>query len=109
MGFGSYTFNTAQGGGVSVSLARHTGTAGIVYLKPFEAPGEISLGLMIMSPNQEIFDGDARTQYGVETYWKILLTPHVWVTPGIQLVFHPARTQELDFSAIPHVKFRMAF
>jgi len=50
---------------------------------------------------------DAQNQYGLETYWKMLLTPNVWVTPGVQLVFNPAFNSGKDFIAIPHIKFRL--
>ena len=60
-----------------------------------------------MNPIEEIFDGDVRNQYGIETYWRILLTPHIWITPGIHMVFDPALNPETDFSAIPHLKFRV--
>jgi hypothetical protein len=44
----------------------------------------------------------------METYWRILITPHIWITPGIQLVIHPSLNFEDDFIAIPQVKFRVA-
>jgi len=109
VGFGSYTFNTAEGGGVGGTFAKHTGTAGIAYKRPFELPGEAALAFMFMSPNQDIFgDFVARNQYGMEAYWRMLVTPHIWVTPGVQLLWHPTLNPEVDFSAIPHIKFRIA-
>jgi hypothetical protein len=111
VGFGSYTFNTAEGGGVGGSFAKHTTTAGIAYLNPLALPGEAAFAFMLMDPNQDIFadfDFDARTQYGTEAYWKVLLTPHIWVHAGIQLLVDPTLNPEVDFSVIPQFKFRVA-
>ena len=110
VGFGSYTFNTAEGGGISVSFARHTATAGMALLKPLGIQGEIALGGMWMQTHPNLKVGplvlDAQDQYGLETYWKILLTPNVWVTPGVQVIFDPAFNPAEDFIAVPHIKFR---
>ena len=61
-----------------------------------------------MDPIDELFGDDARNQYGTELYWRILLTPHIWVTPGLQLVIHPTGNPDADLVAIPHLKFRVA-
>ncbi len=52
---------------------------------------------------------DAQDQFGLESYWKILMTPNSWVTPGIQFVFDPAFNPDTDFIAMPHIKFRIAY
>ena len=108
VGFASYTFNTAEGGGVTGTFAEHTVTAGVAYMNPLSVKGEAALGLLYMNPIEEIFEQDVRNQYGVEAYWRILITPHIWLTPGIHLVFDPALNPEVDFSAIPHIKARVA-
>jgi carbohydrate-selective porin OprB len=61
-----------------------------------------------MNPIEEIFDQEVRDQYGIEAYWRILISPNIWITPGVHLVFNPAVNLEDDFSAVPHVKFRVA-
>jgi len=106
--FVSYTFNTAEGGGVAGTFAEHTVTAGAAYRNPFNVRGEAAIGLLYMNPIEDIFDQEVRDQYGVEPYWRISLTKNIWITPGIQLVFHPSLNLEDDFVAIPHVKFRVA-
>ena len=53
--FASYTYNTSKGGGTSVSLGRHTVTAGAAYLKPFDIQGEIGAGMIWMQPHRVIF------------------------------------------------------
>ncbi|MGI9532442.1 carbohydrate porin [Lutimonas sp.] len=107
--YASYTYNTAEGGGISVTFAEHTGTLGLSYTKPFDLPGEISLGLMVMKPIEDILPiPDMRTQYGIEPYWKILLTPNLWVTPGVQFIINPSLNPNVDFVSVPHIKFRLA-
>ena len=105
VGFTSYTYNTAAGGGFGVTLARHTVTAGVGYLKPAGIRGEIGLGAIWMHP----LDDSLRNQYGGELYWKLLLTPSLWVTPGVQLIFDPSLNPDEDFIAIGQFKFRLFF
>ena len=100
--------NTAEGGGVAGTLSEHTATAGAAYLNPIGIKGEVAVSLLYMNPIEEIFDGPVRNQYGFETYWRILFTPHIWFTPGVHLVVHPAVNLEDDFVAIPQLKFRVA-
>jgi hypothetical protein len=107
VGFAGYTFNTAEGGGLAGTLSEHTVTAGVAYKNPFNVEGEAAVGLLYMNPIEEIFDQEVRDQYGLEAYWRILITPHIWLTPGIQLVFDPSLNMEDDFVAIPHVKVRV--
>ena len=108
VGFAGYTYNTAEGGGVAGTLANHVVTLGAAYLNPFGVKGEASASLLYMNPIEEIFDGPVRDQYGFETYWKILLSQNIWITPGIHLISNPALNQEHDFIAIPQLKFRIA-
>jgi len=108
VGYASYTYNTAEGGGVTGTLAEHTLTAGAAYLSPANIKGEANVSLLYMNPIEEIFDGPVRNQFGLEAYWRILLTQNIWITPGIHLIFNPALNQEHDFIAIPQVKFRVA-
>ncbi|MHC4958194.1 MAG: hypothetical protein ACYTGN_07440 [Planctomycetota bacterium] len=103
--FGSYTFNTAQGGGFGVTLAKHTATAGVARLKPLGVRGEVALGLAWMHP----INNQLRDQYGGELYWKILLTPDLWVTPGVQLIIDPSFNPAEDYVFIGQFKFRLFF
>ena len=107
VGFASYTFNTAEGGGVTGTLSEHVVTAGTAYLNPLNVRGKVAASVLYMNPIEEIFDGPVRDQYGIETYWKILLTTNIWVTPGLHLIFNPALNQEDDFIAIGQLKFRV--
>lgn len=107
---GGYTYNQAEGGGISASFAKHTGTAGVAYLNPFGVSGEMALGGMWSRPIKDIIPGlQGRDQYGLEFYWRILATPNMTVTPGVQLIFDPSYNPGEDFIAVPHVKFRVVF
>ncbi|MEP0131758.1 MAG: carbohydrate porin [Eudoraea sp.] len=108
VGFAKYTYNTAQGGGVTGTLSNHTVTAGAVYKNLLNVNGETGVGFYYMNPIDEIFGEEARDQTGIEAYWRISLTRNIWVTPGIQFVFNPTLNPEDDFVAIPHIKFRVA-
>ena len=83
-------------------------TLGAAYLNPLGVKGEASASLLYMNPIEEIFDGPVRDQYGFETYWRILLTQNIWISPGLHMIVNPALNQEHDFIAIPHLKFRIA-
>jgi hypothetical protein len=108
VGFGGYTFNTSQGGGIAASLSRHTLTAGVAYLNPFGIEGEAAASLLYMNPIEEIFDEPVRDEYGLEIYWRMRLSNNIWVTPGARLIVDPALNQDDDFIAMPHLKLRVA-
>jgi len=110
VGFGSYTLNTAEGGS-HVAFGRHTITAGAAYLSPLGIRGEAALGLVWMDPHEDLFGSgtDLRSQFGLELYWKILLTRNMWVTPGFQFIHNPSLNPTVDDLVIPHIKFRIAF
>ncbi len=108
VGYASYTYNTAQGGGVAGTLSEHTLTTGVAYLNPANIRGEAAISLLYMKPIEEIFAEPVRNEYGIETYWRISLSNNIWITPGIRLVFNPSLNQEHDFIAIPQLKFRVA-
>jgi len=104
LGFASYTYNTAEGGGLGATFARHTVTAGGARLKPLGVRGEVGLGTAWMSP----LDDTLSDQYGGEVYWKILLSPDLWVTPGFQFIFDPAFDPQEDFVGIAQLKLRLS-
>jgi hypothetical protein len=111
VGFGSYTYNTAEGGGIGATLGGHTITAGGAFLQPLGVRGELGLGFVWMQPVSDPLLGtpNPRDQYGLETYWKLLVTPDLWVTPGVQFIINPSRNFSTDFVAIPQLKFRLFF
>lgn len=102
VGFGKYAYNTAEGGGLGVTFSEQTATLGAVYLNPFDVKGEVGAAAMWMHP---LF-GQLRDQYGVDLYWRVLLTPNLWVTPGVQLVWDPSLDPTTDFLAVPGLKMR---
>lgn len=105
VGFGSYTYNTAKGGAFGATFARHLATAGLSVLKPFGMRGEIGLGTSWAQP----FNDALRDQYGVEAYWKILLLPSLWVTPGVQVIFDPSFNPQESSTVIGQIKARLFF
>ncbi len=107
--FASYTYNTAEGGALA-TFGRQTVTAGVVYLDPFGMKGEFGTGLIWFEPLPDLFpDVKLRNQTGFEAYWKVLLTPNLWVTPGFQFLWNPSLNPTVDSVFIPHIKFRLAY
>jgi hypothetical protein len=110
VGFASYTYNTARGGGISTTFSGNTAYAGLALLRPFGIRGEAAVAGMWSRPFDDIFPGfEPRDQYGIETYWNMALTPNSTLTPGVQFIFDPAFNPTVDFVAMPHLKFRVAF
>lgn len=105
VGFGSYAYNTAKGGAFGATLARHLTTAGLAVLKPFGLRGEIGLGTSWAQP----FSDSLNSQYGLEAYWKLLLLPNLWVTPGVQVIFDPTFNPQEDTVTIGQIKARLFF
>ena len=103
--FGNYAYNTAEGGGFGFTNSQHAVNAGIAYTKPFGIRGETALGWSWAKP----IDPGLRDQYGLEAYWKILLLPNLWVTPGVQVLFDPTFNTEVDSIVIGQIKARLIF
>jgi len=79
---------------------------------PLGYRGEVALGASWAHPIQNFQSGlptwnGARDQYGLETYWKLLLMPDLWVTPGVQMLFDPSYNPDTDFVGIAQIKFRL--
>jgi hypothetical protein len=110
VGFASYTYNTAEGGGISATVAGQTAVAGVAYVRPFDVRGEVAVGFMLSQSLPNIVPGIGRKdQYGVDTYWNIALAPDITLTPGVQLIWDPVLNPGVHFVAIPDIKFRVAF
>ena len=111
VGFASYTYNTAEGGGISATLAGQTAVAGISYLRPFGNSGEASIAGMWSQilPSLQPSGSSRKDQFGIDAYWNIGLTPNSTLTPGIQLIFNPVLNPGTDFVAVPSIKFRVFF
>lgn len=108
VGFAKYTYNNAEGGGGLATFSHQTGTLGVVYKDLLNIGGGAGLGFYFMDPLDNIFGEDAGYQTGLETYWNVLLTRNIMVTPGIHLQWNPPLNPEANFVAIPHIKFRIA-
>lgn len=109
VGFANYTYNTAQGGGISTTFSGDTAVAGVAYLRPFGIRGEVAVAGMWSQPFKNIFPGSGqRDQYGLETYWNVAVTPNSTVGPGIQFIVDPSFNPRSNFIAVPSLKFRVA-
>ena len=112
VGFANYTYNSSEGGGFGLTLAEHAANAGVARLEPLGYRGELAVGASWAHPIQNFQSGlptwdGARDQYGLETYWKLLLMPDLWVTPGVQMIFDPSYNPDTDFIGIARLKFRL--
>lgn len=105
VGFGSYVYNTSKGGAFGFTLADHSATAGLAVLKPLGLRGEVGLGGSWAHPENDTLD----SQYGLEAYWKFLLLPSIWVTPGVQMIFEPTFNPQEDVITIGQIKARLFF
>jgi len=108
--FGGYTYNTARGGGISATVTEQLVIAGLAYLNPLNVRGELALGAMWTQPFRNLVPGfTPRNQTGWELYWRMLVTPNLWITPGLQVVYNPAFNPGVDTIYIPDIKFRLSF
>ena len=109
VGFAAYTYNTAQGGGISTTFSGNTAVAGVALLRLFGLRGEAAVAGMWTRPFPNILPGSGqRDQWGIETYWNVAVTPNTTLTPGIQLIFDPAFNPRANFVALPQLKFRIS-
>jgi hypothetical protein len=113
VGFANYGYNNAYGGGFGFTNTRQALNTGFGYQKPLGIKGEVALALSwaepLDRPDPVLEIQRDRNQYGIETYWKLLLTPDLWITPGAQLIVEPTFNPSTDLVAIPQFKFRAFF
>ncbi len=109
----SYAYNTAAGGGFGYTSLQHVVNVGAAYTKPFGIKGEAFAAL---TWGKELDEGQCgvvpcfgRDQVMLETYYKILTTPNLWITPGLQVHFDPVNNPETDVIWVPMLKFRVFF
>lgn len=111
VGFGSYTFNTAEGGGFGGTFCRHSIAAGLAYMKPLGVRGQLALGASWAKPIEDLgglpIFADMDDQFGVEAYWKILFMPDLWITPGIQVIVDPSLNPGAGVVTVGQLKFRL--
>jgi Carbohydrate-selective porin, OprB family len=110
VGFASYTYNTAEGGGISATLSGQTAVAGLAYLRPFGVQGEAAVGFMWSQLIPGLLPTVVRrSQSGVETYWNIGVTPNSTFGPGVQFIFNPVLNPNVNVAVVPSIKFRATF
>lgn len=112
VGFGSYTYNTAEGGSFGIALIRQAINAGFAVNRPLNIGGEVGVGFSWAEPTDGV--GLAGTpqrqpvkdQYGMEVYWKLLVTSDLWVTPNLQVIVNPTYNPGTESVVVPGLKFR---
>ncbi len=109
----NYTYNTASGGGFGFTGLQHVINVGGAYTKPLGIKGEAFLAFTWA---QELDEGQCgavpcsgRNQSMMEAYWKILVFPQFWITPGMQMHFDPVNNPDSSFVWLPMMKFRVFF
>jgi carbohydrate-selective porin OprB len=91
-------------------VTRQLVTAGLAVLNPLTVTGELALGLVWMQPIRDIFPRRGqREQTGVDVYWRMLVTPNLWLTPGLQVISSPPFNPGASTITIPDIKFRLSF
>ena len=105
MGFANYAYNTAEGGGLGATNSQHAVNVGAAFVNPLDVHGEVALNVSWSEP----IDAGLRSQSGVEIYWKLLVMPNLWLTPGVQYVAHPTFNTGVDSLTIAQVKLSLFF
>lgn len=113
VGFANYAYNTARGGGFGFTFHKHAANVGLAYTRPFGIRGEMAASYTFVKS----LDGggcgaincDGSSQSAIEMYWKILVTPDLWLTPGVQLAIDPANNPDREVVAIGVIKLRLFF
>ncbi len=113
VGFANYGYNNSYGGGFGFTNTRQAVNAGFGYQNPLGIRGEVAMALSwaepLDRPDPILGIQSDRKQSGLAANWKLLLTPDLWITPGVQLIFNPTYNPSTDFLAIPQFKFRAFF
>ena len=109
----NYAYNNAVGGGFGFTKLRHAINLGGAYNKPFGVKGELFL---VYTWGQELDNGQCgllpctgRQQSMIESYWKLLVFPQLWVTPGLQVHINPVDNPNTKAIWLPLLKFRVFF
>ena len=112
VGFGSYTYNTAEGGSFGVTVLRQAINAGFAVNRPLNIGGEVGVGFSWAEPQDGVSlvgipqAQPVKDQYGMEIYWKMLVTGDLWVTPTLQVIINPTYNPTTESVVVPGLKFR---
>ncbi len=74
-------------------------------MNPWGLHGEMALGASWGEP----IESGLREQYGLEAYWKMLVISNLWLTPGVQYIYHPTFNPETDSLSSLQCKFSLFF
>lgn len=112
VGFGSYAYNDAEGGPFSTTLTKQQLRLGFAVNRPLNVNGEVGFGFtwsepieglpLVVFPQRD----PLKDQYGVEMYWRMLITNDLWVTPSLQVIVNPTYNPDTESIIVPGLKFR---
>jgi porin len=112
VGFGSYTYNTVEGGNFGIAVTRQMANVGFAVNRPLNIGGEVGVGFSWAEPQDGLTlvglpqRDPLKDQYGMEIYWKILVTGDLWVTPNLQVIVNPTYNSSTKTVIVPGLKFR---
>lgn len=116
VGFANYTYNESSGGGFGFTSLRHALNLGVAYNNPLNIKGEIaaaySWGKAQDFGQCGVKPCSGQQQSDIEMYWKILVLPDMFVTPGLQMVFNPSLFEGVDTPGlvwVPSLRARVFF
>ncbi|WP_158281456.1 carbohydrate porin [Sediminitomix flava] len=129
VGFANGAWSNITGGAAgAATLSDIVASAGVALLQPFNIQGELNFAINYSRINPVNADklnnpttedekflstllGPLRTegQWQAEVYWKMLLFPDMWLTPGAQFVMNPSFNPANNFVFAPTIKARYFF
>ena len=116
VGFANWAYNTSKGGGFGFTALEHAVNVGLAYNNPFQIKGEIaaaySWGKALDLGQCGAKPCSGQQQSDIEMYWKILVLPDMFVSPGLQMVFNPSLFPGADTPGlvwVPTLRSRIFF
>lgn len=83
-----------------------TAALGFVFNQAFNrANDQLGIGSFYNTPFNNNH-GTLRNEYGIETFWKLQLTPRLSVTPDLQVYLQPAKKAQNDIVIIPGIRLQ---
>ena len=116
VGFANWAYNTASGGGFGFTALEQAVNFGLALNNPLQIKGELaaaySWGKALKEGQCGAKPCSGQSQSDVELYWKILVFPDLWVTPGVQMVFNPSLFEGVETPGlvwVPSLRSRLFF
>ena len=116
VGFANWAYNSSKGGGFGLTALQHSVNLGIAYNNPWRIKGEIAVAYLWSKAFDDGRCGalpcTGQQQSDIEIYWKILVLPDLWVTPGVQMAFSPSLIDGVQTPGllwVPSLRSRLFF